>query len=176
MKNLEFALQVLSKVPFPIEFNIYGPLGDDPEYWQRCTRLMESLPDKIEVNYHGPISTNQVPFQFASHDVFFLPTRGENFGHAIFESLQSGCSVLLSDQTPWQDFQKKQVGWVLPLDNARGFCQALIDLNAESQKERNRRRLQCISYAEQFLLNGGIIKQNRQMFNDVQKQLISGKS
>jgi glycosyltransferase involved in cell wall biosynthesis len=31
----------------------------------------------------------------------FMPTRGENFGHIILESLQHGTPTLVSDQTPF---------------------------------------------------------------------------
>jgi glycosyltransferase involved in cell wall biosynthesis len=55
------------------------------------------------------------------HDLFFLPTLGENYGHVVQEALLAGCPVLLSDTTPWRGLQALGVGWDLPLDDEAGF-------------------------------------------------------
>ena len=39
MKNLGFAISVLSKVQIPVVFDIYGPI-DDHAYWKECESLM----------------------------------------------------------------------------------------------------------------------------------------
>jgi glycosyltransferase involved in cell wall biosynthesis len=49
-------------------------------------------------------------------DYFVLPTKGENFGHAIFEAMAVGCPVLISDQTPWTNLEQKNAGFDLPLE------------------------------------------------------------
>ena len=37
---------------------------------------------------------------FQEYDLLFLPTKGENFGHVILESMSAGTPVLISDTTP----------------------------------------------------------------------------
>jgi glycosyltransferase involved in cell wall biosynthesis len=44
-----------------------------------------------------------------------LPTLHENYGHAIAEALASGCPVLISDHTPWNEAEIKNAGFVRPL-------------------------------------------------------------
>ena len=39
--------------------------------------------------------------KFSEYDAFVFPTRGENFGHVIAESLSASCPVVCTDQTPW---------------------------------------------------------------------------
>ena len=51
----------------------------------------------------------------AANDLFFLPTRGENFGHVIAEALSVGTPVLISDQTPWRKLAAVGLGHDLPL-------------------------------------------------------------
>lgn len=114
-KNLDFALQVLEKVESSLVFDIYGPIEDN-EYWQVCLRLIQQLPSNIQVNYRGSMTPDQVANVFSGYDLFFFPTRGENYGHVIAESLSAGTPVLLSDQTPWQDLAKYNMGWDLPLE------------------------------------------------------------
>jgi len=115
MKNLDFALRVLARVRSSLVFNIYGPIEDE-DYWRGCLDLIEAMPDNISVNYCGSVTPDQVPDVFSGHDLFFFPTRGENYGHVIAESLSVGTPVLLSDQTPWQNLAQNNLGWDLPLD------------------------------------------------------------
>ena len=35
----------------------------------------------------------------------FLPSKGENFGHIIMESLAASTPVIISDLTPWKDLE-----------------------------------------------------------------------
>ncbi|HEY9018776.1 glycosyltransferase family 4 protein [Thiomicrospira sp.] len=114
-KNLDFALQVLGKVESTLVFDIYGPI-EDKEYWQTCLDLIEKLPSNIVVNYCCAVTPDQVSDVFSGYDLFFFPTRGENYGHVIAESLSVGTPVLLSDQTPWQNLENDNLGWDLSLD------------------------------------------------------------
>ena len=116
MKNLDFALQVLGSVESDLVFDIYGPI-EDKEYWQVCLDLIEKLPSNIVVNYCGAVTPDQVTEVFSDYDLFFFPTRGENYGHVIAESLSVGTPVLLSDQTPWQDLENDKLGWDFPLES-----------------------------------------------------------
>ena len=97
-----------------ITFNIFGPL-EDMAYWEKCRRIIEKLPANIQGHYQGILDHDEVIRVMAMHDLFFLPTHGENFGHVIVEALAAGCPILISDQTPWRDLEKEGVGWDLPL-------------------------------------------------------------
>jgi glycosyltransferase involved in cell wall biosynthesis len=57
-----------------------------------------------------------------------MPSRHENFGHAIVEAWAHGCPVLLSDRTPWKNLEAAGAGWDWPLDEwawTEGLTQAL---------------------------------------------------
>ena len=100
MKNLLLALQALQAVRAEADFDIYGPL-EDIQYWRQCQRLIADLPRNVQARYLGELRPDQVKDTFAQYDAFILPTRGENFGHVIAESLSSGCPVICSQRTPW---------------------------------------------------------------------------
>jgi glycosyltransferase involved in cell wall biosynthesis len=57
--------------------------------------------------------------------MFFFPTRGENYGHVIAESLSVGTPVLISDQTPWRELSSDGLGWDLPLEAADIFLEKI---------------------------------------------------
>ncbi len=120
-KNLDYALQVLGKVRVPVKFNIYGPV-EDAGYWHRCQRLMDKLPGHVDVEYGSEVQPADVGEVLQAHDLFFLPTRGENYGHVIAETLAAGTPVLISDATPWRGLEEAGVGWDLPLDNQERFA------------------------------------------------------
>jgi glycosyltransferase involved in cell wall biosynthesis len=58
-----------------------------------------------------------VPSTLQQYHFFYLPTWGENFGHAIAEALNAATPVIISDKTPWQNLHEQHAGWDLPLDS-----------------------------------------------------------
>ncbi len=120
MKNLHGALEMLRNVKGNIIFDIYGPI-EDQAYWAECEKKIKQLSSNIKVRYCGVVENDQVASVFSDHDLFFFPTRGENFGHVILESMLSGCPVLISDQTPWRNLADKGVGWDFQLSEPQRF-------------------------------------------------------
>ncbi|WP_431212332.1 glycosyltransferase family 4 protein [Puia sp. P3] len=106
IKNPDFLLDVLGGVKAKVNLTIVGSC-EDPEFWQQCEKMIRDLPANISVNYAGEMPNHQLPDIIARHHIFTLPTRGENFGHAIFEALVLGKPVLISDQTPWRGLRGK---------------------------------------------------------------------
>ena len=82
---------------------------------------------------------------------FFLPTKGENFGHVIFEALTSGCVVLISDRTPWKELHGRNAGWALPLSDNRNFADKLRELCRMNEEVFNEKSKAAFQYAREFL-------------------------
>ena len=163
MKNVDFALSSLALVNAPVSFEIYGPC-EDKAYWQECLQLISTLPAHIDVHYRGEIQNCMVPQALAAADVFFLPTRGENFSHAIFEALSCGVPVLTSDQTPWRGLESKEAGWDLPLGDPAAFA-ATIDLYAAMDADRKAQlRLGARRLAEKSASESEAVARTREMF------------
>lgn len=124
MKNLLFALEVLANVRAPVVFSIYGP-REDADYWAHCASAIAALPSHIRVAEAGPVDHRQVVGTLAGHDLFFLPSRGENYGHVVTEALEAGLRLLISDRTPWRGLEAEGVGYDLPLDDQDAFVRAI---------------------------------------------------
>lgn len=101
-KNLILALEALESVRQPLEMDIYGTL-EDRNYWARCERQIAKLSPPVSATYRGPLPHESVHATLAQYDATVLPTRGENFGHVIVESLSVGCPVVTTRHTPWTD-------------------------------------------------------------------------
>jgi glycosyltransferase involved in cell wall biosynthesis len=130
-KNLLKAIEFLQTIRGDIQFNIYGPI-EDKNYWSKCQRKIQYLPENITVSYKGLVDHEQIIDVFKTNHVFLFPTSGENFGHVISEALIGTCPVIISDQTPWRDLERKQVGWDIDLSDEKKFTDVLqfcVDLD-----------------------------------------------
>ena len=163
MKNLEFALAVLARVTVPVHFHIYGAANDAP-YWAKCQALMRGLPGHVEVTYHGVLDHASVAGTLAQHDLFLLPTLGENYGHAICEALAAGVPPLISDRTPWRDLDDKHVGYVRPLADVAGFVEVIERLARTSPQERAAQARRARTYARGLAESSGDLDRNRALF------------
>lgn len=165
-KNLDYALRTLLEVQAPCVFAIYGMI-EDRSYWDECQRLIASLPVHVQVEYRGEVPHDQVHQALSGADLFFFPTRGENYGHVILEALSAGVPVLISDQTPWGDLSSREVGWTLPLSGPQGFADVIDACANETADSRLRRRMMAREYARDVVTASDAIDANIRMFLEV---------
>lgn len=109
MKNILPVLQALQTVPDTVAYHLYGGVKD-AGYWQQCQEQVKRLPANITVFYHGDVPPGKVEEALASGQVFVLPSRSENFGHALFEALSAGKPLITSRQTPWNLLAEARAG------------------------------------------------------------------
>lgn len=162
-KNLDFLLESLGRVSAPIELLIYGPIGESG-YWRQCQTLISRLPANIHVDYRGEVIPVDVPKAFASADLFVFPTRGENYGHVVLESLATGTAVLISGGTPWQASEDKAVD-VLSLKNPQEWVNAIECWAGFDRKQFAQMRAAALSYAQGYLETSTALEDNRTLFN-----------
>ena len=148
VKNLDYALLVLTEVKANVDFDIYGPISDQ-SYWLDCQKIIEKMPNNINVNYCSSIKHDKVQSTISNYDVFFLPTKGENFGHIIIESLASATPVLISDNTQWTSLNVEKGGWAYPLSDSLKFVQTIEELAKLNITEH---KILC-EYALNYYLN-----------------------
>lgn len=163
-KNLDFALNVLGRVHASVRFDIYGPIRDDGAYWARCKELMRRLPASVTAIYRGSVKPHEVEVVLARNDLFFLPSLGENFGHAIMESLSAGTPVLISDTTPWRDLAASGIGWDLPLASPDAFAQKIEDMAAMTPDEQLRMRSRVSAFAERRCKDDDAVEATNRLF------------
>ncbi len=127
-KNILFFLRLLKKLTSDVElkFDIYGEV-EDQDYWDQAKEIISSLPGNITVGVHGAVPHERVNETLEASHIFVLPSKGENFGHAIFESWSAGRPCMISDKTPWHHLNKQLTGWDLPLENEQGWLNALFE-------------------------------------------------
>jgi glycosyltransferase involved in cell wall biosynthesis len=133
MKNLRFVIDAMRELRGEVSFDIHGPI-DDPMCWRECQTSITRLPPNIRVEYRGPVAPEDVTRVFARYDFSVLPTLGENFGHVVFEALQAGCPIVLSDRTMWRTLSDDGAGWSLSVEDRTAWTatlQACVDLGPD---------------------------------------------
>lgn len=135
-KNLLLLLQYLQSCSNTIVLDIYGPVKDKA-YWQQCLQAIQTLPKNIQANYKGNAEPHIVQNIFTGYDAMILLTKGENFGHAIYESLSVGTPVIISQFTPWNNLQEKKAGWNIDINKKEELLTTLHQLSKMTLQEHN---------------------------------------
>ncbi|MDQ1298054.1 MAG: hypothetical protein QG558_593 [Campylobacterota bacterium] len=164
MKNLDYALRILKQVRAKVKFDIYGPI-EDKGYWELCEELIHLLPANIDVSHRGPVHPDDVAKIFAQYDLFLFPTRGENYGHVIAESLNVGTPVLISDQTPWKNLENDGLGWDIPLDDMSAFINVIERMSLRTFDEKYQERQHIHQKVIERLTSPELLEANRQVFS-----------
>lgn len=161
-KGLHTALKSLEFVDPQIIFHIYGPISDN-QYWKRCLSFFGV--GGHEIKYMGPVEPEDIQQKLALYDVMILPTRGENFGHSIYESLSAGTPVLISPKTPWGILQASNAGITIdsfdPKDWAMGI-NSFIRLNEEHYELISSA---ATHLAYEYYSNGDFVKNYTDLFD-----------
>jgi glycosyltransferase involved in cell wall biosynthesis len=136
IKGLDILLRVLKQVNQKIRLTVVGN-PEDPAYLDVCKKLIQALPDEVTVTFTNEVPHDEVSHLIKQHHIFCLPTKGENFGHAIFESLAAGRPVLISDQTPWRNLKRYKAGWDLSLNDPAKFIEVIEECASMNEEQFN---------------------------------------
>ena len=138
-KGLAVILEALQAVRSDVEFNVYGP-REDAQYFAHCKRLAATLPPNVAIAFRDALEPDSVVQVLNQHDLFVLPTAGENFGHVIAEALSAACVVLTTPWTPWGSVLEGGGGIVVGDREASSWAPAVESQLSASRELRFARR------------------------------------
>ncbi len=167
-KNLALTLNILknSGISYEVSYDIYGPI-ENHHYWKKCLQLIDEFPENIKANYKGVIDHSTVFKTLSNYDAFLFLTKGENFGHVIFESFYAGTPVILSTYTPWLELKKKGVGWNVDYDDTKNVINAINELKGMTNSRIETIRENAHAYAKEFSKNKEVRSANKTLFSNV---------
>lgn len=99
---------------------------------QRVAQLGATEAIRVEEGTHHP-----PPYALAS--LFLLPSRAENFGLVIAESMAHGVPVLVTDATPWSAVNTHAAGWCVAWEDYADALKAAITEARDRLRERGAR-------------------------------------
>ncbi len=132
-KGLLEGLTALINQTGNIELNIYGTCYDKT-YWQSCLKVINRLPKNVYVNYHGECPSEDVKLHLQKAHALLMPSHGENFGHAIVESLAQGRPVIVSKNTPWKDLERQKAGYDCDFKDLHSVIKFFLDSDFKTFK------------------------------------------
>ena len=116
VKNISYAIDVLSQCKTHIVYDIYGPIEDD-HYWTYCLNKLSKIGPNVHVEYKGFLAHENMESTIQTYDCLFFMSENENYSHTIAETLANSRPVVIGKHaTPWDDIDGK-AGFVVPLDN-----------------------------------------------------------
>ncbi|WP_201546736.1 glycosyltransferase [Psychrobacter lutiphocae] len=154
---------------YPLVYHIYGPVEDE-DYWNQCQKLITEMPLHITVEYKGDLVPEQVITKLSQYDFFYMPTKGENYGHVIAEALCAGLPLVISNTTPWRNLKHSGLGWDLPLDNINTFSSVINELAQMPINEHLKMRNHILNWAKQKFTEIDAVQANINMFNYAYKK------
>lgn len=174
-KGLHLLLETLIDQKAEIQLQIIGP-DKEAGYWERCEKIIARLPENIKVQKMSPMPAKEAFAHLQASHCFAMPTLGENFGHAIFESFSAGRPVIISDQSPWKELESKKIGYDLPLSSMTKFAEAIAAMAAMRQSEFDIWANSAWNFASNFRLDNGSLEQNKQLFEAAMQKVANAES
>lgn len=164
IKGLDILLNALRQAKQNILLTIAGNI-EIVSFWNVCKKIISELPKNVQVSFEGQVPHSMINQLIRRHHIFCLPTQGENFGHAIFESLAVGRPVLISDQTPWRNLASYKAGWDIPLIKPEKFVQQIEQCALMEQEELNQWCNGAWQYCKKYIESTDIRQQYIKMFS-----------
>ncbi|MEJ8842235.1 glycosyltransferase family 4 protein [Lacibacter sp. H375] len=166
MKNHLEVLRSLTKAKGSIEWHIFGPVKDDT-YWKNCEAMIQQLPSNIKVIYHGELPPHLLTKAMEQFQVFIMPSKSENFGHAIVEALSAGKPVITTTTTPFADLEVFGCGFAItPEKLSEGLQEAIGKFAAMDESEFNNVAASTQKYIDQKIEKSSLKKAYYSLFNN----------
>jgi len=110
--------------------------------------LILKLPSTIKVNDKGELPSDKLFDSLTHYDFLFLPSRGENFGHIILESVMCGVPVIISDKTPWRDLELLKIGYDISLEDTTQFVKTIEAVSNWNSNQISEWKLTSFEFAK----------------------------
>lgn len=123
-KNPIGLLRALKLVDEPCVATFCGTSVDE-EYVARFEREKKELPRHIESIHILEMPHEEIGKLLDASDVMVLPSLGENFGHAIFESFVHAVPVIIGNNTQWTGIKELKAGFEVEPENAQQVAGAI---------------------------------------------------
>lgn len=166
MKNHLEVIKALQQVKAKVEWHIYGPVKD-AAYWKQCGAMVQQLPTHVYVHYHGELPPQELSNAMQQFQVFILPSKSENFGHALAEALSAGKPIITSVNTPFAGIESYGCGKAVTEQEMHTQLKAAIEQYAAmGATEFHQQVTATQSYAELKFKNTDVLKRYYSLFSD----------
>lgn len=166
-KNLHFALNIFKNINTfnnkEISYEILGPI-EDKKYYEKCQNIIALIKNNIKISFLGSIAPDKIVNTLSDYHFLFFPTKHENYGHVIIESLGCGTPIITSTNTPWRNLEEKKIGWDIDLKDEKKFIEVIEKCISMSQEEYDLMSENCYNYAKAIVEDKELKNKYLEMF------------
>ena len=133
-KNPITLVKALQSVSFSVHVTFCGAFNEK-QYADLFEKECKLLPNCVQMTHIQHCPHHEIETMFLNHDLLVLPSLGENFGHAIFESFAYSTPVIIGNNTPWKGIKSEFAGVEIEPTNVQALVTELQFFNQLSQAE-----------------------------------------
>ncbi len=123
-KNPVAVVDAFMQIAEPCQLTFCGS-GLDRQYAAVFHEKLGKLPPHIEASYIEELPHDRIGDLLDNTDVMIMPSLGENFGHAIFESFVHAVPVIIGNNTPWTGIEEDKAGVEVDPKNTESITVAI---------------------------------------------------
>jgi glycosyltransferase involved in cell wall biosynthesis len=146
------------------ELHVIGPKEND--FFYSKINILKKKNYYNNIKFFKPIFGYKKKAKlFCKYDFLVLPSKSENFGIVILESLARGLPVLTTKNTPWLSIKKFNAGWIINNDNSE-LTRALKNIFNLNSRQFETKSNNAINLAKKYKLEI-VLKKYLKVYNDL---------
>lgn len=149
-KNPLSVLKALQEINIPIHIHFVGD-GIDKNYLQNFENTINQLPKNITLKHTKELPHHKIQFLFLETDIMILPSLGENFGHAIFESIANATPVIIGNNTPWKGIEDQKAGIEIEPQNTEELKAAILTFSSMNLNDYKLWQIGALNCANKYI-------------------------
>ncbi len=162
-KNPVFLVKALQITNIKINLILCGS-AINLEYKKLLDLELKKLPENIKFKLINEMEHAQVMEILKLQDLMILPSLGENFGHAIYESLSLGVPVIIGNNTPWSFIHQQEAGYVINPKIELELKNAIENFHNLSVNEQNNYKLNALNVSKKYYFEHNFEDEYQKLF------------
>jgi glycosyltransferase involved in cell wall biosynthesis len=152
IKNIELLIDVYDNLNIDknIKLIIAGDVNDDFKYYEELkNKVIKKKLDENIIFTQERIEGEEKSSLYYNAELFILPSKSENFGMVVLESLIKGTPVVATKGTPWESLNNNNCGYWVEME-LNSLKNAIENYFLLSDDDKNDMKKRCIILAKEF--------------------------
>lgn len=130
---------------------VAGPV-EDKKYFKTLNKFISNNNLQNKIIFLGQVEKQTKNLLYSIADFLVHPSKSENFGMSIAESLFLGLPVIISDKTPWLEIEKFKCGYIINYNNSIKELNLIFhNIYIKNEVDINEMKLNAELYFKHFL-------------------------
>ncbi len=166
MKNLNFLLDVLSKLDFDFEVKLCGNMAGYSKDYNKYKKILWN-----KLIYKWYLNKQELSTEFQSSNLFVLPSLSEPIWSVLLEAMWHSLPIIVSSLSGSSDYiEDGENGFIYDNNKSWDLLSKIILLNDVNQREKFWKKSYNIILDEYYYKNEKLLNQKYKLFNNFIKK------